>query len=197
MRQYVWLMSLLLCLSFSVLAQSHKDYCHVYLMDVDEVEKARESLVSNLSEAEIKRMNEDLAAGKKVGGVSILGRFQPTIDEEVLTTKNYPIAATKLFVTVSVFYTDESMHSSKTGTVESVLLGIAVSNQRQKSAFDVLSNATVEATYTEYTDTLRQKTTFKINERSHLVGLECRFHREYDETDPAAKKPEPKKEQKP
>ncbi len=153
-------------------------------MDEDEVVKARESA----AKLDIEAANKALLAGKTVNGLTILGRFAPVIAEERLTTKNYPLAGTKLFVTASVYYTDESMFSSKTKTSDSVYVGIAVSGKPHDNAMEVLGSANVEVTYTEFTDTVRQKTRLMSKGRSYLVGVECRFNREFDEMEPKAKK---------
>jgi hypothetical protein len=168
----------------SAVGQTKADYCHVYLMDEDEVIKASEAT----TKIDVEAANKALLAGKTVNGLTILGRFTPAIEEERLTTKNYPIIGTKRIVIASVFYTDESMFSSKTKVADSVLISIAVSDKPHDSALEVLGSVNVEVTYTEYTDTVRQKTRFLSKGRSYLVGVECRFNREFDEMEPTAKK---------
>jgi hypothetical protein len=168
----------------SAIGQTKADYCHVYLMDENEVVKAGEAT----TRIDIEAANKALLAGKTVNGLTILGRFTPVVEEERLTTKNYPIVGTKQIVIVSVFYTDESMFSSKTKVADSVLIGIAVSDKPHNSALEVSGSANVEVTYTEFTDTVRQKTRFLSKGRSYLVGAECRFNREFDEMEPKAKK---------
>lgn len=168
----------------SVVGQTKADYCHVYLMDENAVVKASEAA----TRIDIEAANKALLAGKTVNGLTILGRFTPVIEEERLTTKNYPIIGTKQIVIASVFYTDESMFSSKTKVADSVLISIAVSDKPHDSALEVLGSANVEVTYTEFTDTVRQKTRFMNKGRPYLVGVECRFNRESDEMEPKARK---------
>jgi hypothetical protein len=53
-----------------------------------------------------------------------------------------------------------------------------------ESAFEAQNNSVAEITYAEHTDTVRVKTQSQVQGRQYLVGLECRCHREFDETDP-------------
>ena len=87
-------------------------------------------------------------------------------------------------ITASVFYTDETMFSTRLNTVESMLVGIAVSKKANDSAFEAKKNSVAEITYTKHTDTIRVTTQVQAKGRQWLVGLECRCHRGFDETDP-------------
>jgi hypothetical protein len=183
MKMWLWIV-LTINLPVTINAQSKADYCHVYLMDEAEIVRTREAE----TKIDFETANKALLAGKTVNGLTILGRFTPVIGEEELTTKHYQIAGTKLIITASVFYTDESMFSSRTKVADSVLIGIAVSTKRHQSAFETLGSAFSEVTYTEFTDTVRQKTRFVNRNREYMVGLECRFQRDFDEMEPKAKK---------
>jgi hypothetical protein len=155
--------------------QNLSDYCHVYLIDMEVAKKAARKYPTGNDQEDAKLL---------VSGITIVGRFSPKIGEEELTTKTYPVPGTGQIITASVFYTDELMFSTRSDTVESMLVGIAVSKKAQDSAFEVQNNAVAEITYTERTDTIRVKTQAQTQGRQYLVGLECRCHREFDETEP-------------
>ena len=104
--------------------------------------------------------------------------------EEQLTTKTYTLPGTDQIITASVFYTDERMFSTRSNTVDSMLVGIVVSKKAQDNAFVAQNNAVAEITYTEHTDTIRVTSQAQVQGRRYHVGLECRCHREFDETDP-------------
>jgi hypothetical protein len=155
--------------------QTLSDYCHVYLVDMEVAKKAAQKYPTGNKQEDAKLL---------ASGITIVGRFSPKIGEEELTTKTYPLTGTNQIIIASVFYTDEMMFSTKSDTVESMLVGIAVSNKAQDSAFEAQNNTVAEITYTEHTDTIRVKTQTQAQGRQYLVGLECRCHREFDETDP-------------
>ncbi|HEY9431113.1 MAG TPA: hypothetical protein VI260_06435 [Blastocatellia bacterium] len=158
-----------------VVSQDLSDYCHVYLIDMKVAEKALMKYPTGNDQQDTKLLSS---------GTMIVGRFSPKIAEEELTTKNYQLPRADQIITASVFYTDGTMFSSRSNTVESMWIGIAVSKKAQDSAFEVKNNAVAEITYTEHTDTIRVKTQAHAQGRQWLVGLECRCHREFDETDP-------------
>jgi hypothetical protein len=155
--------------------QTLSDYCHVYLIDMKVAKKAARKYPTGNDQEDAKLL---------ASGITIVGRFSPKIGEEELTTKTYPLPGTDQIITASVFYTDEMMFSTRSHTVESMLVGIAVSKKAQENAFEAQNNAVAEITYTEQTDTIRVKTQAQTQGRQYLVGLECRCHREFDETDP-------------
>jgi hypothetical protein len=155
--------------------QTLSDYCHVYLIDMKVVEKAARKYPTG-----DERENAKLLAS----GITIVGRFSPRISEEELTTRTYQLPGANQIVTASVFYTDEMMYSTRLDTVESMLIGIAVSKKAQSNAIEAQNNAVAEITYSEHTDTVRVETRAQVQRRQYVVGLECRCHREFDETDP-------------
>ena len=166
---------ILFCAPALAAGQNLSDYCHVYLIDMKVAEKALMKYQTG---------NDQQDAKLLASGTMIVGRFSPKIAEEELTTKTYQLPGTDQIITASVFYTDEMMFSTRSDTVESMLIGIAVSKKAQDSAFAAKNNAVAEITYTEHTDTIRVKTQAHAQGRQWLVGLECRCHREFDETDP-------------
>jgi hypothetical protein len=146
-------------LSSAVLAQSKGDACHVYLVDVKAAEKAYASLSPTASEE---------AQAKALSSVmKILGEFTTVVGEEELTTKSYPFPESKLVVTASVFYTDESMPG------DSMTLGIVVSDKALKDALSASNNAVAEVNYDGNTKIVRVRRYMDVNGRSFLIGLQC------------------------
>lgn len=156
MRQFALTLSVLLLTGVSSMAQQQTDRCHVYVVD--------SALAKKASEAE-----EDSGAAAKA--IKILGEFKPKIGEEELTTVHYSFPGTKLIVTASVFYTDESMASKK--SQNSMAVAIVIAPKAQKDAFTATNNAVAEVTYDEATDKVRIKKFLLVDGRSYLVGLEC------------------------
>jgi hypothetical protein len=145
--------------SITAIAQSATDACHVYVVDVKAAQKAYESLGSNSSQE---------AQAKALASVmKILGEFPAIVGEEELTTKSFLFPESKLVVTASVFYTDESMPA------DSITLGLVVSDKAVKDAIGAPNNAAAEANYTEQTKIVRVKKYVEVNGRSFLVGLQC------------------------
>jgi hypothetical protein len=166
---------ILFCAPTLALCQNLSDYCHVYLIDMKVAEKAIQKYPTGDDREDARLL---------ASGVTIVGRFAPKIYEEELTTRTYRLPGSNQIITASVFYTDESMESTLSKTVNSMLVGVAVSNKAQDSAFEVQNNAVAEVTYTDHTDTIRVKIQALARGRRYLVGLECRCNREFDETDP-------------
>ena len=120
-------------------AQTGSDACHVYILDIAKSQRAFERFhQTGNAEADDKA----LAVGQ-----TLFPEFYPLVGEEELTTKHYPFPKTKLVITASVFYTDESMashpHGSFTGHSESMLIGVTVANIRQSPMLLVLLVARV------------------------------------------------------
>ena len=151
----------LLLISFSgpATAQSGTDACHVYLVDVKAAEKAYQSLSPNATAAD---------QAKALSSVmKILGEFSTKVGEEELTTRSYPFPDSKLVVTASVFYTDESMPA------DSVTLAIVVSDKALKDALQAPNNAVAEVNYTDSTKIVRVRKYLDVNGRLYLIGLQC------------------------
>lgn len=174
-RLFICAILILFCAPALAMGQALSDYCHVYLIDMKAAEKALQKYPTGNDREDAKLLTS---------GVTIVGRFSPKIGEEELTTRTYQIPGANQIITVSVFYTDESMDSTRSKTVESMLVGIAVSKKALESAFESHNNAAAEITYTDHTDTIRVKTQAQVQRFQYLIGLECRCHREFDETDP-------------
>ena len=126
--------------SNNVSAQRGSDDCELYVVDVD--------------------------LKKEV----ILEKFTTIIGEEELTNKSFPLLKTGLVVTVSVYYTDESM-ASRHGA-DSMMVGVAVSKKALPNAFSTTNNAFAEVTLATL-DVVRAKTYYKVNSKNYLIGVQC------------------------
>lgn len=146
------------------------DVCYVYVVDVA---KAR-----RLERLDFKNRENDPNLKKLASEAEIqFPKFVTEIGEEDLTTKHFRFPGGRLFITASIFYTDESMASYYTGedsTVESVITGITVSNKPVKNAISYLNNsAASEITYDNFTNMIRTELNLKVLGRFYVVGLEC------------------------
>ena len=155
---------LLLIAAPSAEGQSASDDCHVYAVDVVTAQKAFERFQSTGDDAKDSKALE--------AGTTILGTFSTKVAEEALTTKTYRLPGSRLIVTASVFYTDESM-ASASGR-DSILLAVAIAAKAQPDATAALNNAVAEASYDDHFAVARVKRLAIIEGRRWLVGLECR-----------------------
>jgi hypothetical protein len=150
---------MIVVLSGAALAQSNGDSCHVYFVDVSAAEKAYKSLPPDATqEAQAKALSSVM---------KILGEFTTVVGEEELTTRSYPFPDSKLTITASVFYTDESMPA------ESMMLGLVVSDKALKDALSAPNNAVAEVNYNENTKIFRVRKYVEVNGHNYLVGLQC------------------------
>ena len=161
---------LVIFLAFGVAAQTGADACHVYVLDLAKSARA-------LRTAE-KADSEEALAKALAAAQTIFPEFRPTVGEEELTTKHYSFPGSKLVITASVFYTDESMASHGDGASESrndsMLIGITVANRAKASAIGPeAGNSITEVTYDQYTNKIRAKQHVKVLGRMYLVGIEC------------------------
>jgi hypothetical protein len=161
---------LVIFLAYGVAAQTGADACHVYVLDL--AKSARALRTADKADSE-EALAKALAAAQ-----TIFPEFQPTVGEEELTTKHYSFPGSKLVITASVFYTDESMASHGDGASESrndsMLIGITVANRGEASAIEPQAgNAITEVTYDQYTNKIRAKQHVKVRGRMYLVGIEC------------------------
>ena len=159
MKRFGLIAVVLLCASGSVPAQNSSDSCHVYLVDVKAAQKTYETLAPNASpEAQAKAL---------ASVMKILGVFPAVVGEEEMTTKSFPVPESKLIITASVFYTDESMPT------DSMTLGLVVSNRAEKDAISAPNNAVSEVNYDGNTKMVRVRKYVDVNGRNFLVGLQC------------------------
>jgi hypothetical protein len=92
------------------------------------------------------------------------------LERKSLTNKSFPLLKTGLVVTVSVYYTDESM-ASRHGA-DSMMVGVAVSKKALPNAFSTTNNAFAEVTLATL-DVVRAKTYYKVNSKNYLIGVQC------------------------
>lgn len=153
-------------LSLTTFAQAGKDTCHVYVVDIAKAKQAIENLRGG---------EPDEKALREVQ--TLFPAFNPTIGEEELTTKHYQFPRSKLVITASVYYTDESMASHAHGEFashsESMLIGLTVGNKAKPSAIDGNDSSIVEVTYDQFTNMVRLKKNATIRGRAYLIGIEC------------------------
>ena len=141
MKRIVLATMMALCVVALAPAQARKDACHVYVVDV-----AR-------------------------GTQKVFAEFRPVIGEEELTTKTYRFPRSRLTITASVYYTDESMASAS--GADSMMVGIVVAPKAQRDAISGENNAVAEVTMNASQDTVRAQKYLKVNGRLYLVGVEC------------------------
>ena len=144
-------------------AQTRRDVCHVYLVDVAQARQAAESFrETGSAEVDAKALSK---------GQTVFPEFRPVKGEEELTTKTYRLPGSSLIITASVYYTDESMASAD--GADSMLVGVVMSPQPQKNAISAESNAVSEVTYNDNLDTVRAKKYVRVKGLLYLVGIEC------------------------
>ena len=155
---------LILLMSATTGAQSQADVCHVYVVDVARAKKAAESFTETGNAA---------ADAKALAGIqTVFPEFRPVVGEEELTTKTYRFPGSRLMITASVYYTDESMASTEGS--DSMTIAIAVSPKGLKSALTAQNNSASEVTSNDKLDTIRAKQYLRANGRLYLIGIECR-----------------------
>jgi hypothetical protein len=151
------------------LAQRKSDTCHVYVVDAKTAAQFFEK--ADLDALGRKPQQEQEAIAAKAG-VTEYEHFHTKVGEEELTTQTYPFPKSKKIITVSIFYTDESMAS--TGHSDSMQLGVVVADNAYQDAIGAPDSAVAEVSYDGNTDVLRVKKNISVNGRDYLVGLECR-----------------------
>jgi hypothetical protein len=163
--------SILFLLSTNIAAQTGNDACHVYVVDIAKSQKA----LKNFRETG----NEEVDAKAVSVGQTLFPEFYPVIGEEKLTTEHYRFPGSRLVITASVYYTDESMGSHPHGNFvthsESMLIGITVGRKAKPDAISAAAgeSSIVEVTYDQYTNIVRAKKYVTVGGRSYLVGIEC------------------------
>jgi hypothetical protein len=142
--------------------EARGDRCHVYVADALKARKALD---------EYKGTPDDEKGLKAMeAAVVVFPDFETVLGEEELTTKTYRFPRSRLYITASVFYTDESMGSHN--SVDSMLLSVAVAPRKYESAFDAENNAMAELTDV-HVDTVRVKKQLRVGGRLYFVGMEC------------------------
>lgn len=151
---------LAICIAMGLAETTHAqvDVCHVFVVD------------SALAERWYNASIEEQPRLEKAAQ-TIFPEFKPKIGEEELTTKTYRFPRSKMIITASVFYTDESLRSEK--SADSIIVGIVVSPKKLRDAIGADHNAVAETTYTSEPMTIKAKKFVRVNHRFYAVGIEC------------------------
>jgi hypothetical protein len=160
--------AVVLLLPSALCAQKRTDHCEVYVVDVKSAQLAWEESLSKPS--------NPTEVFSKLS--RIIGTFNTEeIGEEVLTTRHFPFPNSELTITVSVFYTDESLSvrlpSDPTTYDESILLGLVVAKNKPADAIHAPDSAVAEVTYLAKGFGVRIKKLINVRGRDYLVGMEC------------------------
>jgi hypothetical protein len=139
------------------------DLCHVYVVDVALGERLKELFLKS----ENPESDEKLLNLKKETEINF-PKFETKIGEEELTTAHFPFPKSKMIITASVFYTDESLGSS-------MIMGISVTNKKENYSigYPPLNSSITEVYYNDKTSIVRTKQYVKVLGKMYLVGLEC------------------------
>ena len=114
--------------------------------------------------------------GKKSADVGFssardLGTFDTVVGEEKLTSRTYRLPNTKLYVIASVWFTDESLASTK--GADSISLRLMISTQPTSDMLRSLIYADAEMPLNGF-DVGRVTTLVKTGNRTRVVIMECR-----------------------
>ena len=116
MSRVVFAKLILLLMLGAASAQSQRDVCHVYVVDVARAKRAAASFTETGNAA---------ADAKALSvGQSVFPDFYPVRGEEELTTKTYRFPGARLMIIASVYYTDESMASAQGS--DSMIISVAI-----------------------------------------------------------------------
>lgn len=149
------------------LQKSRADQCHVYVVDVLQASKMQKE-VEKAEPSEYKKI-----AARYKTTETVFPVFEAEVAEETQTTKHFPFPNSKLFITASVYYTDEMMASGKGDF--SMMLGVFVSPRKSESSLGAenVGNAVAELAYSQSASKARVKQYVIVNGRKYLLGLEC------------------------
>jgi len=149
-------------LAFSAISAAHAQdaVCQVYVVDSAMAEQWH----NTSSDKEQTRLAK--------AAQTLFPEFHPTVGEEETTTKTYRFPRSKLIITASVFYTDESLGTSK--GADSIMVAITVAPKRVREALSVTNNAVAETAITSRPYAVRAKKWLRVNGRLYVVGIECR-----------------------
>lgn len=111
------------------------------------------------------------AADAKFSNPTELGTFDTKAAEEELTTRTYRLPNTKLFVIASVWYTDESLASTK--GADSVSLQLMIARRPARDVLRSLVYADAEVPVVGF-DVARVTTFVKTGKRTQVLIMECR-----------------------
>jgi hypothetical protein len=154
LRKWQLLLSVVLLLVFSVTTSAQTDVsdrCHVVAMDVT---GKRASTIESANSRE-------------------LGVFDTVAGEEELTTRTYRLPNSKLYVIASVWYTDESLGSTK--GADSISLQLTISPRPKRDILRSKIYADAELPVNGF-DVARVTTLVNAKPRRWLIVMECRQH---------------------
>jgi hypothetical protein len=155
-----------LFLAQGVPAQQDSDRCHVYMVAAGAEDAAA---IWKLIEEGLPLKEVEKRAAKLVG---TLGEFDTATGEEQSTTKSFAIPGTSQFVTVTVFYTDESMAAAGVGP-NSILLSLVIANKKLDTAMGAPDSIQAEVSVDQFAGKIRVKKVTVLNGKKYLMGMEC------------------------
>ncbi|HBY58850.1 MAG TPA: hypothetical protein DEH78_03450 [Solibacterales bacterium] len=136
--------------------------CHVYAVNLNEAERAIRTFLQNPN-----AKPEDLKA-QAAKSERTLGAFKAPIAEELTTTKSFPFPGTKLTVTATFFYTDETM-----AFAESLWLGLYTGRRAVANALTEPGASIVEVNFDIYTYKVLAKQRMVLDGEPWVIGLQC------------------------
>lgn len=159
-KQILFLIVLILISNIYNLAQQVTDShrCTVVVADISKVK----SLDSD---------NEDFEDDSPEIKSQEIGKFDTVIGEEELIVKSFKLPDTKLFVTASVFYTDESMAGKD--SQDSMSLEIMISSKPERNALSAINFAESEVLSKNF-EVARASTIYKTGKKKFMIIMECR-----------------------
>lgn len=147
-------------------AQQMSDRCHVYMAahGTKDVMAMQKLLKETVDPQELEKRFAKF--------IQVLGEFDTIVYEEQATTKSFRIPGTSKFVTVTVFYTDESMAAESAGS-DSMLLSLVVADKKLETAQGAPNCVQAEVSIGKFAGKLRVKKVTFLNGKEYLIGLEC------------------------
>src|SRR5256885_1282740 len=154
MRVIIRIISIVLLVTVNAFSQHDAKGCHVYTVDTVLAEKMMEHL------------NECEKTPAKCGIVEFPA-FMPVIGEEEVTTKTYKFPLSSLTITATVFFTDETLTSSKGS--DSVVMTITLAHSSPKDVQANENSAQAEFSLVSNADAMRVKRYYRVEGKQYLV----------------------------
>ena len=147
-----------------------RPWCPLAMLVLTTVIPAANALAADVCEVRLIDTVPAREAFKKqqnpVVAMTVLGRFEPNIGEEELTTKHFGLPGTKEYIVASVYSTDDELALRRPGDDlrydTSIRLGLAVADSKPEAAFGVNNNAVAVA---NTSDEL-----LLVNDQRHTAG---------------------------
>lgn len=137
--------------------------CHAYAVNMEQATQ----LVRLLDEGKI---SPEEAQTRALKSEKRLGDFEAVSREEETTTRSFDLPGTALKVTVTVFFTDESMPLR-----DSVWMGLVAGPKAAANAIQTPGAAITETNLTSETYRLLVKSRTLLQGKPWLLGAECQF----------------------